>query len=92
MLEGVEVLYHANGCDECGQTGYAGRLGIYELLVVDEKIRQLVMKNAPAPTLKKVAIEAGLTTLREDGVRKAILGVSSMEEVMRVTQDDSVVI
>jgi general secretion pathway protein E len=79
------------GCAECKQTGYRGRIGIHELLVVDDEIRALVMKNADAATIQRSATARGMPTLREDGARKVLEGLTTIEEVIRVTQEDLVV-
>jgi general secretion pathway protein E len=83
------VLYHAVGCEECRQTGYRGRLGIYELLHVDDKIRHQVMAGSDASQIKRVAVEGGMLTLRHDGAAKAARGVTTAEEVIRVTQEEA---
>lgn len=80
-------LYRPVGCAHCMQTGYRGRTGIYELLKVDGAIRELVMRSADSATIKESARSRGMLTLREDGVRKAVLGITSAEEVLRVTQE-----
>ncbi|MBF0492743.1 MAG: type II secretion system ATPase GspE [Deltaproteobacteria bacterium] len=83
-----KVLYRAKGCPACMDTGYAGRTGVHEILVMDEEIRALVMKNTEAGVVKKRAMEKGLVSLREDGVRKILLGETTIEEILRVTQED----
>jgi type II secretion system protein E len=79
-------FYYGVGCKECRYTGYFGRTGIFELLIMDETIRELVMRKAPANEIRQVAIERGMHTLRQDGLRKVILGITTLEEVERVTQ------
>lgn len=81
-------LYRAVGCPNCMQTGYAGRVGIHELLVMDEAIRSLVMQRTDATTLKRKTMEIGMLTLREDAVQKALRGLTTLEEVMMMTQED----
>lgn len=76
------------GCDDCFHSGYQGRTAIYELLAMTETMRELVMKNVSAAELKRAAIAGGMKTLRQDGMNKVIEGVTSPEEVMRVTQLD----
>ncbi|MCK5565029.1 MAG: Flp pilus assembly complex ATPase component TadA, partial [Planctomycetes bacterium] len=78
------------GCDKCFNTGYKGRVGIYELMILNEEIRELIYAKESAGTIKKKAIEMGLQTLRMDGARKAALGITTIAEVLRVTQADSV--
>ncbi len=81
-------VYAPTGCQECLDTGYMGRTGIYELMVVDDEIRQLIMENTDSTTIKKRAIGKGMLTLRDDGARKVMLGETSIAEILRVTQDD----
>ncbi|MCG3172465.1 MAG: Type II secretion system protein E [Myxococcota bacterium] len=83
-------IYRARGCSACHETGYQGREGIYELLTVTDEIRQLIVQNVDAGTLKKQALKQGMKTLRDDGARKVTMGVTTIEEVLRVTQDDTV--
>ena len=76
------------GCERCLNTGYTGRSAIYELLVVDDPVREQVMRHAAATEIKEKAVERGLRTLRMDGARKVVEGLSTIEEVLRVTQLD----
>lgn len=76
------------GCDRCFHTGYRGRTGIYELMLVSSKIQDLVYKRETAGNIKKTALKAGMQTLRMDGVRKVMAGITSIAEVLRVTQAD----
>jgi len=83
------VLYQASGCPECQQTGYHGRMGIYEILQIDGDVKELVTQRASSSVIKKHAIDQGkLKTLRRDGLIKAALGYTTIEEVQRVTQLD----
>jgi len=82
-------LYKAVGCSECMGTGYAGRTGIFELLVVNEDIRSLIMRQSDSSTIKKMAIKRGMLTLRQDGIQKVVNGITTTEEMVRVTQEDS---
>ena len=75
------------GCEACGGTGYAGRLGIFELMEMDEEIRKLIMANADAAVLTQAARRNGMRNLREDGWKKIESGQTTAEEVMRVTQE-----
>ncbi|MBI4924481.1 MAG: Flp pilus assembly complex ATPase component TadA, partial [Bdellovibrio sp.] len=75
----------AVGCSTCSQSGYSGRTVIHELLIVDDKVRSLIVRNSDAGTVKKAAIEAGMTTLREDGVIKVVKGITTIDELMRAT-------
>jgi general secretion pathway protein E len=79
----------AAGCAACRATGFRGRTGIHELLVVDDAVRTHVMARADAATIRRDARAAGMTALREDGLAKARAGVTTQAEVLRVTQDDS---
>ncbi len=82
-------FYKAMGCPSCLETGYAGRTGIHELLIVDDSIRTELMKGSDASTIKKVAFAHGMKTLRDDALEKVIKGQTTIEEVLRVTQVES---
>jgi len=84
------VVYRAVGCPACLSTGYKGRTGIYELLVVTEALRDLVTSRQSAGVIRRKATEEGLKSLRDDGIRKVLEGVTTLDEVMRVTQEDVV--
>ncbi len=87
-LGGTFYTAHANGCSACNNTGYKGRTGIYEIMLVDDAVRALIIKNADSNTIKKEAVRTqGMLLLREDGVKKASRGVTSLEEVLRVTEE-----
>ncbi|OGQ48390.1 MAG: hypothetical protein A3H42_02885 [Deltaproteobacteria bacterium RIFCSPLOWO2_02_FULL_46_8] len=79
-------FFRGRGCEECGNTGYAGRTAIYEFLPVGEAVKSLILKRASAGEIKKTAIEKGMTTLVEDGWSKVLLGLTTPEEVARVTE------
>ena len=79
---------HSPGCDDCFQSGHQGRTAIYELLPMSEDLRSLVMRQAPASELKAQAVKEGMRTLRMDGMSKVVAGMTSAEEIMRVTQLD----
>ncbi|MBN1270371.1 MAG: type II secretion system ATPase GspE [Kiritimatiellae bacterium] len=81
-------LYRGRGCNECALTGYRGRLGIFEIFVVDDEVRHMIYERVGASDLRERARELGMRTLREDGLRKVISGVTSLEEVLRVTMGD----
>ena len=83
--DGRLVLRRAVGCSSCMNTGYIGRIGIYELLVIDEQIRQRILNRASTAEIRRAAIEAGMRTLREDGIEKALAGLTSMDEVRKVS-------
>lgn len=82
------MLYQAVGCDECLGLGYRGRTGLYEMLMITDDIRALVLKNSDSNTIKKTALREGMVNLREDGSRKVLAGITTIEEVLRVTHDD----
>ncbi|MDA8422183.1 MAG: type II secretion system ATPase GspE [Nitrospiraceae bacterium] len=86
---GGATVYRAKGCDACFNTGYLGRSAIYELLNVDDEMRQLIMKNTDATTIKALAMERGMRTLRQDGAARVLAGITSVDEVVRVTQKES---
>jgi len=81
---------HTGGCEACLGTGYRGRTGIYELLEVDEAMRQLIVTTPTAGAVKKEAMRRGMITLRDDGASKVLQGLTTMEEVLRVTQEEAV--
>ncbi|RMD85832.1 MAG: type II/IV secretion system protein, partial [Calditrichaeota bacterium] len=81
-------FYRGVGCEECKNTGYKGRMGIYEIMSMDETLRELTLKQASSDQIKKVAIQHGMRTLRQDGLFKAIQGITTLEEVIRVTNVD----
>jgi len=82
-----EQLYKGAGCPNCLETGYLGRTGIFELLVIDDDIKELIIKRNGSHIIKDAAVKKGMSTLREDGLRKAQDGITTLEEVYRVTQD-----
>jgi len=86
---GGRPLSRGRGCDECRGTGYRGRTGIYELFPITEDARSLILKRAPSREIRRCAIEAGMVTLRMDGWLKACEGVTTVEEILRVTQEDA---
>ncbi|WP_141257285.1 type II secretion system ATPase GspE, partial [Myxococcus sp. CA006] len=85
---GVERIFKATGCPSCNRNGYRGRTGIYEFLPVDDDVRQLVLKNVDASTIKRSATSKGMTTLLDDGARKIALGETTIAEVLSITQED----
>ena len=83
---GTARFWKGAGCEECRQLGYQGRMGIYELLILNESLRPLILSRAPASTIAQQAIEFGMRTLRTDGWNKVRNGQTTIEEVLRVTQ------
>jgi len=82
-----KVLLHGKGCSECRFTGYLGREGLFELLLVTEGIKKLIIEKAPASEIKAQAVKEGFRTMRQEGLLKAVDGITTIEEVMRVTQE-----
>ena len=82
------VFYQGRGCDKCMNIGYWGRTGIYELLKIDDQVRDLLLKNKDAATIRKAAMANGLKPLRTAGLEKALSGETTLEEVLRVTQEE----
>ena len=86
--DGRSRFFVGAGCEKCFDTGYRGRTGVYELMPISEEIRELIYKRESAGVIKKVALNAGLQTLRMDGARKVLAGITTISEVLRVTQAD----
>ena len=87
MFEG-QTIYGAVGCRQCRNVGYRGRLGIYELLVTTDELRQLAQEGKSTWEIKKAAIASGMKTLRDDGWNKVLEGKTSVDEVLRITKGD----
>jgi len=79
------VFYRAKGCPTCSNSGYQGRTVVHELMVIDDKIRSLIVRASDAGAIKKAALEGGMITLREDGIRKVLKGITTVDELMRAT-------
>lgn len=84
------MFYMGAGCAKCFDTGYRGRTGIYELMTISEDIREMVYQRQTAGAIKRKALETGMQTLRMDGARKVAAGVTTIAEVLRVTQSDTI--
>jgi len=82
---GVVTLHQPKGCDACGGTGYSGRIAIIEILRMSDKIRDLVLKRCDVGDIARAASEQGMVTMRDDGLAKALAGLTTIEEVLRVT-------
>jgi len=82
------MFYRGTGCAACSQTGYRGRTGIYELLVMDDEIRRLIGTKADSTAIKQAAVSKGMITLKDDGADKVFHGITTTEEVMRITQQE----
>jgi hypothetical protein len=88
-LKSTEVkIFRGKGCPNCNFTGFFGRTAIYEILSVDEAIKDLIVKKTPSDQIKKIAIARGMRTLRQDGWQKVISGLTTPEEVMKVTSQE----
>jgi general secretion pathway protein E len=82
-------LFHkAKGCNQCTNTGYSGRRGIYELLIIDDAVGPLILRKSDAQAIKRAAQDMGMDTLRDDGARKVLAGMTTVEEVLAATQED----
>jgi type IV pilus assembly protein PilB len=82
---GDKAFYYGRGCDTCNNTGYKGRKGIYELLDISDPLRELINERAPSVVIKQKAIELGMTTLRQDGLRCIYDGETTIEEILKYT-------
>ena len=85
--EGEIILWSAQGCEACNNTGYKGRSAIHEVLVLDDSLRRLVLKHADGGTLQEQAKQTGMQTLYEDGLIKALAGTTTLEEILRVAEE-----
>lgn len=84
----LKKAFKGKGCKKCSYTGYAGRVGIFELAPIDEKVQELIHKKSPDTVIEKIFREMGIPSILEDGLRKVEQGITTLEEVMRVTQED----
>jgi general secretion pathway protein E len=84
-----QAIYQSKGCSHCRDAGYLGRTGIHELLVLDEPMRRAIVDGLDANALNALAARAGMLSLYQDGLRKVAAGHTSLDEVMRVTQDQT---
>jgi len=88
IVEKIKKLFKGKGCNACKNTGYKGRIGIFELLVMDENIKKLIVAKASSDVIKKKTIETGMKTLRSDGLDKATRGITTADEVIKATQEE----
>jgi len=79
------VVYKGKGCPECLNTGYLGRIGVFELLTMTSKIRQMVQGKASSEEIKAEAVKEGMVTLRQDGINRVLAGDTTVSEIVRVT-------
>jgi type IV pilus assembly protein PilB len=85
LLDKTDVtFFRGRGCDYCNGTGYKGRVGVYELMPVTEKVRELILARASSYAIREAAIEAGMRTLKDDAMEKILLGMTTLEESLRV--------
>jgi type II secretory ATPase GspE/PulE/Tfp pilus assembly ATPase PilB-like protein len=87
QLLGAQVMKPV-GCEQCCQIGYKGRIGIFEIFIIDDEVRHMINKRSSTLMLRQRARELGMRTLREDGVRKILAGLTSAEEVISITMGD----
>ena len=83
------ICYHGAGCGNCNATGYKGRLALYEVMPMGDAIREAVIAGASTAEVKRTAIASGMSTLRRSGINKIAEGVTTVEEVLRITMPDS---
>ena len=86
-IEGMETFHRGRGCPKCRGTGYQGRIGIYELLSVNEEIRELIIRGAALAEIRAVAVKGNMVTLRADGMKKVRSGITTLEEVIQASED-----
>jgi type IV pilus assembly protein PilB len=78
------LLHRANGCEQCGRTGYLGRLAVHEVMVMNDELRMLVLQRAPVESITKAAVAGGMQTLKQDAYVKVQEGQTTMDELKRV--------
>ncbi len=83
----MKTFYAGEGCDKCGGTGYEGRIGIREVLEINDEIRELIMSRANAKQIKEAAIKNGMTTMLQDGIEKARMGITTVQEILRIIHE-----
>jgi type IV pilus assembly protein PilB len=81
-------FYRGKGCHVCNGTGYGGRTGIFELMVINEELRRVIIKNPDLSEIKEVARKSGMETLREDGIKKVLAGITTISEVLYTTRKE----
>ncbi|RME81821.1 MAG: type II secretion system protein GspE, partial [Zetaproteobacteria bacterium] len=90
QFSAIERIYEPQGCAQCRGVGYRGRIAIYEMVEIDEALREAIHDRAPLAELRKIAARQGARTLRQDGARHVASGITSIEEVLRVTREGAV--
>ncbi len=88
-LESEHEFYKGKGCEACKGSGYLGRIGIYELMMINDQIKELILKNASTEDLTRQAKQSGMDTLRTDGLKKVLKGMTTIDEVLRTTADEA---
>jgi type IV pilus assembly protein PilB len=83
----VPQLFHGEGCQQCANTGFLGRIGVFEVLPVTEKVGHLILEHAPASEIEKEAVQEGMVTMKQDGYLKVIEGITTIDEILRVAQE-----
>jgi general secretion pathway protein E len=83
----MPIFYKPVGCEACTHTGYRGRLGIFELMIIDGAVRAEILKQSDSKTIGRAAANSGMRILRDDGARQVLAGVTSVEEVLAATQE-----
>ena len=78
-------MYKGEGCDQCGKTGYSGRCGLYEVMIMSSRLRKAIMNETGTDELREIAQSEGMLTLREDGLKKVERGTTSLEEIIKET-------
>jgi len=81
------VFHKGQGCKDCQNTGYKGRVGIYEILTMNEDVKQLIMAKSNASKIKQLAVSQGMSTMIDDGIAKVLAGLTTIEELLRVSQE-----
>ncbi|MBI2592684.1 MAG: type II/IV secretion system protein [Candidatus Colwellbacteria bacterium] len=87
LLEGKLEFYYGKGCNKCDSSGYKGRIGVHEVMTIDEEIREAIMARKNSDQIREIAIKSGMTTMLEDGFKKALAGTTTIEEVLRVVHE-----
>ena len=87
FTDGILKLYKPQGCPECDNSGYRGRIGIFEVLPVTEKVAGMLLRRADSISLEKEAVLEGMITMKQDGFLKVLKGITTVEEVLRVAQE-----
>jgi len=87
-LKNNTTFYHGKGCNKCNHTGYFGRMGTLEVFILDEQIRELIVKKSSSDEIKEYAISKGMKTLRDNAFEKAAMGLTTVEEVLRITTEE----